>query len=236
MSKAKIIASFAASAVVAATPMALTFADTTPAGVTSGDGKYIDKLVVEVKPTCTFSRREVVTSDGGHTDGSKYSDATAGISETTTGNGAWTKGSGTGDAKVTDTLTGIIAGNSVDADFGSSHFNVICNNYNGWKVTATATALAGAITGNTKTIPNTGTSDVAAGTDGWSYTSTVTEGSTLIDAGGLNATIVAQSKTEGDKTTGNAGQNFDILYKVATSNSLPTDTYTGTVTYVFAQL
>lgn len=214
MSKAKIIASVAASATLAALPAAATFAATGDP-VTSGTGEYTDTLQLTIDPTCTFTRK----ASGAHTSGDNY---TREGQSTPGANGTWSE----------DLLSGYLKGNDVDNDFGSSHFHVVCNNFAGWKVTAETTALVGQTRGEEE-IP-VGT--VAAGTAAWNYTPSVAASQTKVVAGSVNdgANFVAESGT--DTTTGNDGVDFTVKYGVSTDSTLSAQVYQGTIKYTFAQL
>ena len=203
--KKSIIAAGAASVALAAMPVVGAFAAST-------GGPFTDTLVVNIDNACTFSRGAPAHTDGDVNTGG------------TVATGSW----GTTTA-TPDTVTGTLAPGEYDSDFGSSAFNVICNNENGWKVTAAATALTGTTT-TTENIPlGTPAADIAA----WNYTSSSSD-TAITGTGTYSAAsqIVAQSTA----TTPTAGRNFSVLYKVSVNHALSAQTYQGTIEYTFAQL
>lgn len=223
MSKAKIIASVAASAAFAVMPAAATFAvDTTPA---LEKGAWIDQLDVTVAPTCSFTR----DASAPHASGADYS--LPGVTATATG--TWTAGpAAPAEGYHKDTLAGSISGNSIQENFGSSKFRVICNNSKGWTVTTTATELTGKTT-TTEKIP---LGSIAAGTAAWQYTITTTDTDyvSVPSAASTTSGVVISAGTK--KTTGNDGKTFDVQYGVSTDNAISAQTYEGTITYTFAEV
>ena len=189
-----------ASLALAAMPVASVFATTT-------GGPFTDTLDVTIDNACTFSRGAEPHANG---DG-------------TPANGAW------GTDTSADKLSGNLAAGGIDSNFGSSNFNVVCNNKNGWKVTAAAEALTG-LTTTSENIPlGTPTADTAA----WNYTSSSTD-SNITGTGTFSTAsqIVAQSAV----TTPTAGRNFTVTYAVSVDHELSAQTYEGTIVYTFAQL
>ena len=171
----------------------------------STGGPFTDTIDVTIDNACTFSRGATAHVNGDNS------------------NGTW----GTGE--TADKLAGNLAAGGIDDNFGSSNFNVVCNNKAGWTVTATATALTGKTT-TTENIPlGTPTADTAA----WNYTSDSSdENITGIGTFSTASQIVAQSAV----TTPTAGRNFSVSYAVSVDHVLSAQTYEGTITYTFAQL
>ena len=190
----------AASTVLAAMPVLGVFATTT-------GGPFTDTIDVTIENACTFSRGATAHVNG---DG-------------TPANGAW------GTDTTADKLSGSLAAGGIDSHFGSSNFNVVCNNKNGWKVTAAATAL----TGLTTTSENIPLGTPAADTAAWNYTSSSSdENITGTGTFSTASQIVAQSAV----TTPTAGRNFSVEYAVSVDHVLSAQTYEGTIEYTFAQL
>ena len=172
---------------------------------TTTGGPFTDTLDVTIENACTFSRGATA-----HTAGSGSV-------------GTW------GTSTTADTLSGSLAAGTLDTDFGSSAFNVVCNNHDGWKVTAAASAL----TGKTTTTENIPLGTPAADTAAWNYTSSSSD--EAITGTGTYSTasqIVAQSTA----TTPTAGRNFSVKYAVSVDHVLSAQVYEGTIVYTFAQL
>ena len=124
-----------------------------------------------------------------------------------------TSGDFTADMTVTDL-----------EEFGTnaSTYKVICNNSDGYTVTASFDGMTSNDTEDT--IPYS-TSNPAAGTSAWGA---------YIDSG---STPVASSATvkQSSAATTSAGETFVAKYKVSTDNIQEQGTYSGTATYTFAQ-
>ena len=202
--KKSIIAAGASAVALAAMPVVGVFATTT-------GGPFTDTIDVTIENACTFSRGTTA-----HTDGAANVAEGSAI-------GAW------GTSTTADVLSGSLAAGTLDSDFGSSSFNVVCNNHAGWKVTAVASALTGKTT-NTENIP-LGTPDVD--TAAWNYTSSSSD-EAITGTGAYSAAsqIVAQSTA----TTPTAGRNFSVKYAVSVDHVLSAQVYEGTIQYTFAQL
>lgn len=198
--KKTLIATAGVAAFAAAVVPAAVFADST-------GGPFTDTIDVTIDNACTFSRGATPHADG---DG-------------TPANGAW------GTDTSADKLSGNLAAGGIDSNFGSSNFNVVCNNHNGWKVTAAAIAL----TGLTTTSENIPLGTPAADTAAWNYTSSSTD-SAITGTGTFSTAsqIVAQSAV----TTPTAGRNFSVSYAVSVDHELSAQTYEGKIVYTFAQL
>ena len=198
--KKSIIAAGASAVALAAMPVVGVFAAST-------GGPFTDTIDVTIDNACTFSRGATAHVDG---DG-------------TPANGTW------GTDSTADKLSGNLAAGGIDSNFGSSNFNVVCNNHGGWKVTAAATAL----TGLTTTSENIPLGTPGADTAAWNYTSSSSdENITGTGTFSTASQIVAQSAV----TTPTAGRNFSVSYAVSVDHVLSAQTYEGTITYTFAQL
>lgn len=137
-------------------------------------------------------------------------------------------------SSMSDTTYSATVANGAEAAFnnsGSHKFSVNCNDNDGWKVTATPTALAGTAV-STNTIPFvTSTNYSASGATGmWSADIVAGTGSPTVNAFGSTATIVAT------KTAATDNADFTVTYKAYVGTTTPADTYTGTMTYDLAAL
>ena len=142
--------------------------------------------------------------------------------------------SSTATSWSSDTLTAYAVAGAAYTNIGATNFNIVCNNKNGWNVSASASALTGQTTA-AETIP-VGT--VAANTTGWSYTPSTTD-TDHITAGSANDTPVATSKLktgEASHATGNDGRSFKVQYAVSTGNDVSAQTYEGSIAYTLNQV
>lgn len=215
----KALATASVAMVLAAMPVAGVFATVT-------GNSPVDEISVTIDPTCSIARGNKGADNSEHTKG--------------TGFGDWETDS---NNALKDTISGTIVADTVYS-IGSSNFTVKCNNANGWSVSASANALSGAASGNTATIP-VGTPSTTA--SAWSFTPTSNEeqGGYSITVGAANAATVAQGvgtviatnpTTQYNAATGNSGVSFNVAYSVSAAYDIPTDTYTGTITYTLAEL
>ena len=166
---------------------------------------YKDYLMVSIDNNCQFTRT-----------------TTAHTGSTWTSN----KKGGTGEAD-TDTLAYTIVNNTGSTNIGTSKFHAVCNNTAGYTLTVTADANLTA--GGDKIAFVSGASaikasDITASGYGISY----------------NSEWVAASATDGykitqDSETDLAGLDYEFTYGAMAKTDQPAGTYTGTVTYIFAQ-
>lgn len=194
------------------------FAAAPAAGVfaASTGGPFTDTIDVTINNSCTFARGTAFSKKA---DGSIDAATGAGHVAGDSSIGSWAE----------DLLSASIDAGSLHSNYGSSNFVVACNNEDGWKVTAAATAL----TGKTTTTENIPLGTPAADTAAWNYTSSSSD--TAITGTGTYAAaeqVVAQSAT----TTPTAGRTFAVKYAVSVDHALSAQTYEGTITYTFAQL
>ena len=135
-------------------------------------------------------------------------------------------------ASSTDTSYSASVLNGEEATFSpATHkFNVSCNDNDGWKVTATPTALTG--TTVSTTIPFVASADYTnSGSTGmWSADVVVGAGAATITPFGTSATVIAT------KTASTNDADFTVTYKAYVGTTTPADVYTGTMTYDLAQL
>lgn len=123
----------------------------------------------------------------------------------------------------------IVAGN-YEASFGSTEFTIICNNKDGWKVTAVADAN---LTTGSDNLPLLFSAISNASESGYTVT-TSTSDATVSNTGIMASAsqIVAQSSTP----TVSAGAKFTSSYAVAVADGQAAGTYEGSVTYTLAEL
>ena len=126
--------------------------------------------------------------------------------ERTTGNGSY---------------TATMAVNALNASVGSSVFTAICNNANGFSVSATPTSLSG--TGEAITYSAT---TPTAGSGTWTATKTTVAGN-IAAADGVLMTSAG--------VTAAAGQTETVTYKVSTRNNQAQGDYTGSIEYALTQ-
>lgn len=177
--------------------------------VTSGESAYTDVLSVTINKACMFGRGTRVLDDvfGGASHPS----------------GSWL----TSESDNTlDILSGSIDAGAIIVDYGSSNFVVVCNNKDGWQVSATAESLVGESNSGEIIALGEPAEDVAA----WSYTPTTDDDNVAV--GAMNASIVATSGI----TTPTSGRAFKVQYAVSADHQLSAQTYSGSVIYTFAQL
>lgn len=167
-----------------------------------------DTVVVTIDPTCTFKTENGIS----HANGNG-----------TAGPGTWSG----------QTLSGkLTAGTSTD-DYGSTSMTVVCNNSDGWEVTAKTTALSGATSG--KSIAwNAAHSDSVSGVS-WSVSQAADNGLAIPEGKQGSADGASVAKLE-NKTTGNAGKTFKVTYGVGIADGQDADTYTGSILYTLAEL
>ncbi len=192
---------------LAALPVAGVFA-------ASSGGPFTDTLSVTISNACTFARGSTAHAKG----------TTGGTSATDTG--TWSD----------DTLSGTIAAGTAWSDFGTSNFNVVCNNAEGWKVTASSTTSF-ELVGGTTTSEKIGLGTVGDDTAAWSYTPSTSDSDvTAGTANGAKASTPDYVVAQSTKTTTASGRDFSVKYGVSVNHTLSDQSYTGTITYTFAQL
>ena len=123
--------------------------------------------------------------------------------------------------------------NGEEAAFTSAthKFNVTCNDNDGWKVTATPTALTGtAVSANTIPFVVSANYVTTGKTGNWSADIEAGSGGATVAPFGTNATIVAT------KTSSTDNADFTVTYKAYVGTETPADTYTGTMYYLLQQL
>ena len=266
INKAIAALSVVASLGVSAAPMATFAATSTP-------NAQKDILNVTIEEVCAFGYGDI--TPGYHTDGT-----TTGYTGTSTtareesgsgqdrvaaagaGNGIWdltapklvTGYDGTVQSPVadTDTAYGIMEANTVNKDFAKTTLNVVCNDNDGYTITASTTNLApgSGVTGN---IASTA-AEPAAGTSSWAFqiadtsTNTTNHGviqtaaGTTSDSGywyggyTTNATTIISSAAATDKTTPDTGDIWTMTYGVGISKAQPAATYEGHVIYQLASI
>ena len=244
-----------------------------------------DKLSVTIETTCAFGYKvgstEVIPA-GSHTNGTItgyngtiQGDTAATQADTPTsgkaagkGYGAWDNSGAftaydipaTGDPTVsTDTAYGIMENNTYNDDFAETTLKIVCNNENGYTLTATATDLTKA--SSTAKITTGGHTSSTADSK-WSYKLAATDrtdlqegdkgygqtnAQTLKDASTSWSTALTGVETQLMTTTGSGssekngptasdGDWFTVTYGVGVNSTQAAGTYEGTITYILAQL
>lgn len=157
---------------------------------------------------------------------------------------------------ATDTAYGIMENATVNTGFAKTALNVICNNVDGYNITAVSTPLylggdssssfyidqtsaAPAATASTYSFQVAAVANAdnkTAGTDD-TDNRTVTLGSSWLDGETSRATVVTvEPKTNKSAASFKKGDVYEMTYGVGIAPDLPAGTYTGTVTYTLAQL
>jgi len=111
-----------------------------------------------------------------------------------------------------------LAVNAVNPSVGSSTFTAICNNDDGFSVSATPTAISG--TGEAITYSTT---TPTAGSGTWTATKTNV-------AGNVDGVLMSSNNP-----TPAAGQTETVTYKVSTRNNQAKGDYQGTIEYALTQ-
>ena len=250
---AGVVASFA----IALAPLA-TFAT-----VTDGNA-HRDTIKATIDPTCSFGHTYASTDTpqevtiGSHTNGNAGT-VSADSTRTNAGVGAgiWDSASATnyidttgitsghlyyGETDTTpiptETLWGIVEAGSEITDFGKTVLHVVCNVKGGYQITATPTALSGAVDGS---IAYGYTSGIATSAWGFKVVATTDRG---VVGGGATSDTFSPTLTSGsavitntaNRTTPRQGDEYTITYGMGIAANQGADTYTGTVTYVLAEL
>ena len=140
------------------------------------------------------------------------------FNSTTPGSGAEYAASGANGADV----------NPSNSSSNVHSFTVFCNKKSGYTVTATATKLSGAISGNTDSFAYKATLDSDAS---WNAAITGSTGATASQLtpgqdGGATGTIIT-----GTGPTASAGQSFTAAYTAHIGATTAADVYTGTIEY-----
>lgn len=169
-----------------------------------------DNFEITIDKTCTIS---AVRADG-------------------TGVGAGTWDTDTKDT-IESTLSGTIANATTVTNFGSTTMTVVCNNEDGWEVTAETTDLESAdgdatIAWNADFDGNT--------TSGVSWTVSQAEENGLTIADGAQGEADDESVAKLEATTTTAGKSFTVTYGVGISEDQAAGTYTGSIVYTLAEL
>ena len=184
----------AVSAVLAALPVAMSFAD------------VVDEVSVTVNESCTIARLAYADGVG---EESSHKNGTGAIS------GTW----GSSNSTLTATMSNGSA-TPIDAPLGTSRFNVMCNDKDGYKLSVATSDLTA---GNNLTIP--ANANYSATSSGWGV---IYNGNIYADNSGVILVSVANTTT--------AGTAYEVGYGVGISGVQAAGTYTGTATYTVAGL
>lgn len=161
-----------------------------------------DTLSVTIDATCTFKADSITHSNG------------------TSNVGTW----------AGDVLSGTMTNGSNTDDYGSTSFTVVCNNVDGWQVSADIEDLDGAASGQS-IAPNAAHSATISG-----YSLTVSQAAD-------NGLTIPSGKQAADgqvasmaTATDNTGKTFTVTYGMGISETQAADTYTGDILYTLATL
>ncbi|MBR3204491.1 hypothetical protein IKF81_02295 [Candidatus Saccharibacteria bacterium] len=253
--------SIAASLGMAAAPMATFAATNTP-------NAQRDILNVTIEEVCAFGYGNITA--GSHTDGTTTgytgenttarpadTEATPPVAAAGAGNGLWNTSSVVGydnNAQTvqedTDTAYGIMEANTVNPNFASTTLNVVCNDADGYTITAQTTDLTNSNVANgivsTAAAPAAGTSSwafqiVDATDSGSGGTNTgviqTSAGASGWYGGYSSATPIISAPTTGtDKSTPDTGDSWTMTYGVGISKAQAAATYEGHVDYILASI
>lgn len=187
---------------IAASASAVALAAMPAVGVfaVGNNGSIIDTISTTVAPTCTFTRQ--ATKHGN--------------------DGTWTPGGASSDS--TDVMTAATITIGSEQTLGTSNFNVVCNDHNGYAVTVAADGLA-LPTGQTQL-------------HNWNYVASAPESPTAsywrIDSTGENVNLA--SNVVSTKSSAQDSKDFTITYKAYAIATQDSGTYSANATYTFAQL
>ena len=216
----------AASAVLAAMPVAGVFAADTQS--------HTDTINISIDAVCTLG----TVTDGVAQDDD---DTAHNPTEVTSGfDGVWSD----------DSLSASLAAGTQHPTLGTTTFTVRCNNSNGYTLSAKTGNAAGTLVNGSNTIATADGSAFAAGTAETSYWNFKLSGAStgMTIANGYNAahavpTPAAETGAPtvivtGAANSGNVqgGQSVTVTYGAGIDNFQPTGTYTGTVVYSLASL
>ena len=234
---AGVVASFA----IALAPLA-TFATT--AGTNPDASK--DTLVVTVEKVCQFGYGTVGV--GTHVNGTTTGyTGTSGLTTSRSGYGAgygdWDSETNTAylstGTATTETAYGVMENATVNPNFAQSTLNIVCNNQDGYQITASAGNLAG--TGSNSEVIAYSRVTPAATASTWSFsvaatTDSGTANDLTADAAAFNTELTDDVIAHSASATAATGDTITITYGVAVGPTLAADTYTGSVVYTLAQL
>ena len=245
-----------ASCASALAPLA-TFATgtTNPRGIT-------DTLNVTIEKVCSFGYKQGATqvvSLGSHTDGSELStDNISGTQADTPSNGK-TAGMGYGKwdsttltaydipaggepTKSGETAYAVMETGTNNPNFAKTTMNIVCNNKDGYTLTATPSALTGETNGETIVAAGYGDS-VTTSTWGYKFaaatgsdnTNTLTNAAQTWNANASAAQVITLTSGAGVATKA-TGDSFTITYGVSVATNLSADTYEGSIDYLLAEI
>lgn len=165
-----------------------------------------DMIVVTIDPVCTIKADSVTHAAG------------------TSNVGTWSG----------DTLSGKMTNGSNSDNYGATSMTIVCNDHDGWEVTAKTANLTGAATTGAETIA--WAADHSATKSGVSWTVSQADGTGLTVANGKQGSVDGASVAKLTQATDNTGKTFTVTYGVGISESQAADTYTGSILYTLANL
>ena len=116
--------------------------------------------------------------------------------------------------------------NDLNTNVGTTTMTIICNQYNGYAVTANMTSLSG----NGSNAISYSATTPTAGSGTWTAYNTPTVAGTAGTAANIAATADA-AVISNSVHTSSTGDSSVIVYKVGTTNNQAAGAYTGTATY-----
>ena len=165
------------------------------------NGTLTDVININIADTCAFTRQTTAHPSG-----------------------TWT----TDTADTTkDILTAQTLTLNTEASLGGSAFTVVCNDPDGYQVTATKPSLDKPASGTDSAASMTYNDSTTGIAGTWRFESNGA-GATLGNGSGGNIALTEATTT--------AGSNFTVTYYAYPGASQAAGTYSGTVVYTFAQL
>ena len=241
---------------VALAPVA-TFATgtTNPRGIT-------DTLNVTIEKVCSFGYQQgqtQVVELGSHADGSEITSDNISGTQANTPESGKTAGMGYGKwdsttltaydipatgepTKSGETAYAVMETGTNNPNFAKTTMNIVCNNKDGYTLTATPTALTGETNGETIAAAGYGDS-VTTSTWGYKFaaadssdnTNTIATASQSWNATANPAQVINLTSEKGVATKA-TGDSFTVTYGVSVATNLSADTYEGTIDYLLAEI
>ena len=163
------------------------------------NGTIQDTISATVAETCTFTRQD-----------------------TKHGSGTWTPSAATSDS--TDTMTAAVITIGSEQTLGTTNFNVVCNDHDGYQVTVATNSLA---------LPSGQTQNHE-----WNYVNTAPETPTASywRIGSTGDNVALATNVVSTKDSSEDSKDFTITYYAYAIATQDAGTYSADVTYTFAQL
>lgn len=250
MKSLKIAALGVAAFGLAALPVAGVFAEAGTPTI-----KHQDQLEITVNPVCTLGAMNADGTYVSESDNTTHENGTntnpqintTGYGNATVAGGVWNDGTFNGTAGYrTDTLAITMQPGTKYENIGTTTMTVLCNNFDGYTISAVGTALTNASGTSGKNTIGVGDGadwDAATSASFWSFfaADASTEGSEItVDEDYEDAAAAPDTSTEIAKREAasdlNGSSKIKITYGAGINNAQESGTYTGTMTYTLAQL